>query len=167
VENKFISARHEWGDDFDFSAVDQAAMLIERYCRRWGRIFIHGKEKWGQVRCYVHIGGFNCLHTIIYPGYAYSQFPKWLWVFDIDYIRPLFRFLKITKITTYWQIFIYNRAYQKALKKFPHIKFEILVAADHKEIIKGSKKIIDEYRRLCHDREKAEEESDGDNGSDN
>lgn len=45
-----------------------------------------------------------------------------------------------------YQFFIYNRAYQNAIKKWPHIAIEILEDADYSELIKNYDKLVEQYR---------------------
>lgn len=125
---------HQWGDkNVDWNGIESAASYLGSYCRRWGRFGGQTKEKFGTVRFYAHFGSLS-LHTIIYPGYYYSQFPTWLWKLDIKFIGPILNKL-FGKIFFSWQKFIYNKAYQNALKKWPHLKEEILCCADHPEFI--------------------------------
>lgn len=127
---------HFWGDkDVDWKGIDNAAEYIHSYCRRWARMGGQSKEKYGTVRFYTHFGHLS-LHSFIYPDYVYSQFPKWLWTFDIDYISPVLQKL-VEPWFTKWQMFIYNRAYWNALRKWPHLRGEILSSADFLECIKG------------------------------
>ena len=84
------------------------------------------------------------LHSLIYPGYCYSQFPKWLWSFDIMYIRKYMpRF--IIKLVQYLQTPFYTLGYFIAMKKYPHIKDEIACDAQCPDLIIGGKKIHDKY----------------------
>lgn len=127
---------HQWGDPgVDWSGIGDAAEFISSYCKRQGLLGGQSKEKYGTVRFYAHFG-YLSLHSIIYPGYMYSQFPKWLWKMDIYYIGPFLRFF-FEKPFVWWQKKVYNRAYWKALKKWPHLRAEILCGADRPELIKG------------------------------
>ena len=128
---------HQWGEkDFDWGGLDDAINIIHGTCVRWGRLGGQAKEKFGQVRFYAGFG-YLSLHNLIYPGYVYSQFRNWLWRIDISYIGPAMRFV-FAKPWFWWQKMIYNYAYQKALKKHPHLRAEILWAADYPEFIKGA-----------------------------
>lgn len=128
---------HCWGDGFPyFGDVGEAADYIGTFCRRWGRICVtQTKEKYGTARVYCHIGYYS-LHGLIYPGYAYSQFPDWLWHLDCRVITKLMSFFRFDKIMVLWQKFIYRTAYKRALKKWPHIRNEILDCADFYEFLK-------------------------------
>lgn len=127
---------HRWGDnDVDWNGIESAAQYIHSFCTRWARMGGQSKEKYGTVRFYTHFG-YMSLHSLIYPNYVYSQFPKWLWVLDINYISPfLQKFIQPKFIK--WQMYIYNKAYWNALYKWPHLRAEILSSADFLEHIKG------------------------------
>lgn len=126
---------HSWGDEnVDWNGINDAAEYIGRFCRKWGRIGGQFKEKYGTVRFYATFGYLN-LHTLIYPGYVYSQFPSWLWSADLEYIGPFLRFF-LGKLFIRWQKYIYNKAYCRAVKQWPHLRGEILCCADYSEFIK-------------------------------
>ena len=133
---------HYWGDEgVDWDGINAAASFISQYCIRYGRLGGSAKEKYGTVRFSAHFGSLG-LHTLIYPGYAYNQFPDLLWHIDYKYISPFMSTL-FGRPFAKWQEFIYNRAYQKALKLWPHLRAEILVDADYVELIKGVTKTED------------------------
>ncbi len=128
---------HEWGEEnVDWEGINDCCNILHNICTRWGRFGGQTKEKYGTVRFYAHMGWLS-LHSLVYPGYVYSQFPNWLWSLDIYYIGPFLRFC-FEKIWVKWQAYIYNLAYQKCLKKYPHLRAEILCDADHLELIKGA-----------------------------
>jgi hypothetical protein len=133
---------HHWGDEnVDWGGIGECCDYFHKMSRRYGRLGGQIKEKYGTVRFYATFG-YLSLHTLLYPGYVSSQFPKWLWRADIYYIGPFLRFF-FEKIFVKWQIFIYSRMYQTAIKKWPHLRKEILCAADHPELIKGVTKKVD------------------------
>lgn len=128
---------HEWGEEgFDWHGLDDAGNIIGDFCHRWGRFGGQIKEKYGTLRFYAHFTGFD-LHMLFYPGYYYCQFPTWLWNLDWKLRKTIF--VPLHRPTTWWQTKVYNRAYQKALKKYPHLRKEILICADYPELIKGGK----------------------------
>jgi len=127
---------HSWDDPgVDWKGIDAAASYIGDFCRRWARLGGQTKEKFGQIRFYARFSNMS-LHGLIYPGYVYSQFPKWLWRTDISYITPVLEFL-FGKLFHKWQTFIYRQAYKRAVKKWPHLRKEILSAADQDQLLKG------------------------------
>jgi hypothetical protein len=129
---------HYWGDGFPyFEDVGEAAYYIGKFCRRWGRIPVSTtKEKYGTSRVYINGMGYACLHTLLYPGYVYSQMPDWLWTLDIHVFPKIFRAIGFRWLLEKWQIYIYRLAYKKAIKKFPHIREEILDGADYNELLR-------------------------------
>lgn len=113
--------------------LEQIAHEIGQYCRRYGRIQVtQTKEKYGSVRVYCGFGSYG-LHGLIYPGYAYSQFPKWLWNLDCTYGNYITRYFDT--IIVPWQKFIYRRAYWKQIKKYPHLFDEITGSMDWDDVL--------------------------------
>lgn len=125
---------HEWGEEnFDWKGLGEAEHIIITICRRYGRFGGSIKEKYGTIRFSPYMGQLS-LHSLIYPGYMWSQFPKWLWSADIWYIQPFLT--KVFGAPWFWyQRKVYNYAYQKAVRKYPHLIEEILVDADYPEYI--------------------------------
>lgn len=89
------------------------------------------------ARFYCYFG--LSLHHLVFPRhfvYKHPKFPNWLWKLDIYYISPILNKL----FGWFWyryQYWIYRKAYERAVKKFPHIKEEITCAADYPELLKG------------------------------
>lgn len=96
----------------------------------------YSKEKYGTVR-YSTGFGHASLHALLFPQYHWIRFPKWLNKLDMYLITPVLQFL-FGSLITWYQRKIYNRAYQNALKKWPHLRAEILVDADWLEYIDGA-----------------------------
>ena len=71
---------HVWGDkDVDWQGIDDAASYIGDGLRFWGRVSVSQyKEKYGTVRVYCSLGLWDW-HQLTHPGYAFNQWPKWLW----------------------------------------------------------------------------------------
>lgn len=113
--------------------------------RFWGRIGVDSKEKFGTARIYVTFWE-GTLHGMLYPGYCFSRFPKWLWSFDLLFIGPFLRWIRLQKLVYWYQIKIYSKAYSRAIKRFPKMKIELVVAADYEEFIKEHKAIMAMYR---------------------
>lgn len=139
---------HTWGDDWPYwEDLNRAIHFIWWVCTKIGRIGVHSKEKYGTHRMttYFWNGSF---HSLIYPGYCYSQFPQWLWTFDIYYITKFMQWLRFP----IWIVFQYQRcvfalAFYIAMKKHPHIADEIASDVDYYQGIIGGKKIHDKYWR--------------------
>jgi hypothetical protein len=115
---------HHWDDkDFDWKALYSAESYGAKFMKRWGRIGIHSKEKYGTIRWSVYFFD-GSLHSLIYPGYVYNQFPKWLWVLDCNrYLRFL------CPIICRYQAFIVRAAFKNMCNKWSHIVKEILCDA--------------------------------------
>lgn len=124
--------------------LDDIAMNIEMFCRKWGRFGGQSKEKYGTVRFYVHFVGLS-LHTLVYPGYVYIQFPKWLNRLDDRMITPILNFF-FGRIYRKYQVYIYNKAYQRMLKKYPNEQYAILSCADFPEYIYGAAEYLAKRR---------------------
>ena len=132
---------HNWGDGFEyFNDVGEAAYYIGNFLRKWGRVGVRDtKEKYGTVRVYLSLG-WRQLHCITHPGHCFSRYPDWLWHLDCLYLSKAVRLLNC--IVGPYHIWLYNKAYQNAIKKWPHIKEEILVMADFPELIDGNDEIM-------------------------
>ena len=128
-------AYHEWGDeDFDWAALNKAISTGTYLMKRFGRIGVHSKEKYGSARWSLYL--FNgTLHSLTHPGYVYSQYPKWLWSFDVTY-KPL-RFLKPIIIPI--QELTVKLTFLYLCKKFPHIIDEIIMDAPRELLSKDLK----------------------------
>jgi hypothetical protein len=113
---------HYWGDeDFDWDSLYKAERELNRIMKRYGRIGVHSKEKYGTLRFSIYFCN-GTLHSFTHPGYVYSQYPKWLWSFDImnkplKYIAPVIRF---------WQKLVFQYAFTTVCAKYPHIRKEII-----------------------------------------
>lgn len=128
---------HDWSEkDFDWKGLNDCLTILYRIARRYGRLGGDIKEKWGQARFYARFGHLS-LHTLVYPGYVYNQFPDWLWRLDCAIIGPSLRFL-FERLFARWQMKAYNTAYQRCLKKYPHLRAELLCGADWPELIRGA-----------------------------
>lgn len=126
--------RHYWGDEgVDWEGINDAAKFIHDYCVKYARLGGDYKEKYGRSMFYAKFG--LSLHKLFYPGHCFYRFPKWLIHFDICYFTPICDKLGITYLWCKWQSFIYRRAYQMAVKKWPHLKEEITCAADYPELL--------------------------------
>lgn len=113
---------HYWGDkDFDWDSLYAAINQIDKIMRKYGRIGVHSKEKYGTARWSIYLCN-NTLHSFTHPGYVYSQYPKWLWHFDLDY-EPL---KLISPLIRLWQKQIISYAFTEVCSKYPHIIDEII-----------------------------------------
>jgi len=126
---------HRWGDeDVDWEGIDRAAAFIGQNLRKWGRVNVSQyKEKWGTVRVYCYLG-LSSWHQLTHPGYAFNQWPLWLW-------RLSFRFhwilIPVNKIILPYHKWLYRFLYKKAIERYPHLRDEILDCADWDELLEG------------------------------
>jgi len=127
---------HSYGrwPDVRFYEVDLAAEYVGNFIARWGRISVHQtKEKFCTVRVYCHLG-WDTLHAIIWPRRMWVH-PLWPYRLDLLFCRCFQPILSL--ISDKLQPKIYRLAYKRAIKKWPHLKEEILCCADMGELLKG------------------------------
>lgn len=127
---------HNWGDDsknIDWKGIGEAANYLGENLTRWGRMSAHTKEKFGTVRCYVTFG-WHQLFSITHPGYCYSRYPNWLWHLDCQYISRIMWLVNWFVVP--YQKLLYTYFYGRALKKWPHLRSELLQGADCNELLR-------------------------------
>lgn len=113
----------------------QIASDIGNICAKWGRISVRDtKEKYNTVRVYCSFGIHN-LHSLLFPRYVYKHrlYPDWLWKLDCYYFSKVFNLFE--KIVIPYQKFVYNYAYWKYIKKYPHRFRAITGCMDYPEMI--------------------------------
>lgn len=125
-----LSPYHSWGDaDFDWKALDEASHYLEDKCRKWGRVGIWTKEKYGTLRVSTTCAfalEYDFLHSIVYPGHGYICWPKWFRCY-IDWpVGKTLRFLGVLKLFNKYQLWILKYFWLKAAKKWPQVRDEIL-----------------------------------------
>lgn len=133
---------HDWNSDWPyFGDVGEAAEYLGDFCKRWGRFRGQTKEKYGTVRFYATPNGIRSLLEITHPGYCSyipAGYPKWLISFDIFVIGHILtsKWLAPLQYLVYkYRCFIYKLAYKNAIKKWPHIRSEILSGAHALELL--------------------------------
>jgi hypothetical protein len=92
------------------------------------------KEKWGTVRVSCTFGWYS-LHDVVYPGYHFNQFPRWLQVLDYKVLSTFVQYA--SKLAEPYHRKVYRRAYENAVRKYPHHRTAILEWADWPELLKG------------------------------
>lgn len=115
---------HHWGDnDFDWKALYRAE---EEICNilKYGRVGVHSKEKYGTLRWSLYLFRGH-MHDLTHPGYVYSQYPKWLWSFDI--MNEPLAFLG--RPIRFWQQLVIEYAFHTVCARYPHIVKEIVCDA--------------------------------------
>lgn len=126
---------HKWGDkNVDWDGIEAAASFIGLRLRKWGRIHVSQyKEKWGEVRVYCSFGWYS-FHGITHPGHAFCRYPAWLWKINsgLGRVVCLLNWLVIP-----YQQWLYRRTYAQAVRRWPHLRAEILCCADWDELLKG------------------------------
>lgn len=128
---------HSWGDeDVDWKGINDAAGYIALWLRRWPRVGVRDfKEKYGTIRIYCSLG-WGSIHEIWKPGYVFNQYPfKWMRTLDVYLGRKIMHWLNFVVIPVHKQL--YRWRYKKAVKKWGHLRTEILCAADFPELLKG------------------------------
>lgn len=121
---------HNWGDDnVDWEGISKAAYYIGHICIRYGRIRITDmKEKYGTVRVYASFG-WHSLFSVYRPHYYFTtKYNRWMDKVPMGWMNWF---------VLPYQSVIYRLAYKKALKKWPHLRDEILDDADYPEYLKG------------------------------
>lgn len=121
---------HFWGDeDFDWKSLYAAERELNHIMKRYGRIGVHSKEKFGCLRFSIYFCD-GTLHSLTHPGYVRSMYPKELWKLDVKY-HPL---KLLTPIINFWQKLVLQYAFTVVCNKYPHIRDEIIEDAP-KEIL--------------------------------
>lgn len=127
---------HDWSDEnVDWNGINDAAGYIGYWLRKWVRMDVRDvKEKFGTVRVYCSFG-WSSIYSIYRPGYCW--YPEW-WPVKLDlwlgYDTPIFKWLN--KIIIPIQIRAYRWRYRNAVRKWPHLREEIMCCADHQELLK-------------------------------
>lgn len=120
---------HQWGDtDFDWKALDDASYYIQDNCRRYARLGLWTKEKYGTLRISDTCAYWNYwpIHSLFYPGHAYYRWNKRL-IGWMEYpLAEVFMFLRITRLVNWYQKAVLKFFWTRAAKKWPHISEEIL-----------------------------------------
>lgn len=126
---------HSWGEDnVDFEGINDAAEYIYMYLKRWKVPVRDYKEKYGTVRVYTGLQwerGWLFMH-LLKPNHVYYRFPRW--VRTVDYWIPCHWLNPLIRPFYCW---LYRRAYRNAIRKWPHLKKEILSGCDYWELLKG------------------------------
>jgi len=137
---------HYWGDDdFDWDSLYASINEATSIMKNFGRIGVHSKEKYGTARWNIYLCD-GTLHSFTHPGYVYSQFPKWLWKFDVTY-KPL-RF--IAPLIRLWQKQVVKFSFYYVCNKYPHIDREIVMFAPE-ELLPDKMRILRNsmWKKIC------------------
>lgn len=128
---------HQWGDEgIDWKGIGDAADWIGSNLRRWGRVSVScTKEKYGTARVYCSFGYYELIHGMGWPGYHYYRYPKWLMHLDHFLSFKLRLNWLVNKIMVPYQTRLYTYLYGRALRRWPHLRLEILCGADYSELL--------------------------------
>ena len=125
-----VGVYHEWGDqDFDWNALNEAEDYLVKNCRRWARMGVWTKEKYGTLRVSTtcaYFTEYNFLHTLFYPGYAYLRFPRWVNKYVDRPFGKCMKWLGIVWLLQKWQTAVLKFFWKRAAKKWPQVAEEIL-----------------------------------------
>ena len=122
-----------WDDDL-FNQVNDAAYEIGTFCAKWGRINVRQtKEKFGTVRVYCSLG-VDCFYGLLFPRHCWVK-PWWPYRLDLNISRWMMP--PINRLVFPWQKLIYRLAYKRALRKYPHLRDEIMCCADFYDLLYG------------------------------
>lgn len=130
-----------WGDErADWKGIEDAAEFLGLWFRDTARMpVMQWKEKFGGVRVYTGLG-WSQLHDVFYPGYHYIRWNKFFSWIDNTFFATfgpigLIGLINIIVLPVHKKL--YRWRYQKAVDKWPHLKLEILIDADHQELLDG------------------------------
>jgi replicative DNA helicase Mcm len=95
-----------------------------------------GKPVWcgNTARIYCSLGWYQ-FHNITHPRTVYNRYPKWLWELDCYYGTKIVPFL--FGWVVHYHAWLYRKVYSMAVKKYPHLREEILCCADYDELLEG------------------------------
>lgn len=128
---------HNWGaTNVDWKGLNDAAYFLGEFMRKWGRMGVHTKEKYGTVRASCMFG-WHSIHDLTHPGYAYIQYKRNGILWKLAYSRrvmPLI-FQVLNLVVRPYHVWLYRRAYRLAISKWPLLREEILLGADWSEYL--------------------------------
>ena len=126
-------ATHMWGSDFDFMSLNLACDFFASNLQKYGRIQITGcKEKYGTMRLewFFWDGHYQqFVHSAMYPGWLYIQYPRWMYKVDW-FITAIANKSGLSWCLSAYQRLVFNIVTVLAVKKWPHLKDEILEELD-------------------------------------
>ena len=121
---------HDWNDTlFDWIALDDACKYMEKQCRKYARLGIQTKEKWGVMRvdttC-AYFTEYDFIHHWFYPGHYFYRFPKWFRIYVDRPVGWIMGRLGVVRLLQWYQNKVLDYFWNKAAKKWSHISEEIL-----------------------------------------
>lgn len=130
---------HYWGDkDFDWAGLDTAIDYLNTNLLRYRVDVRQAKEKFGTARIYCSLG-LQWWPQLTHPGHVYNRWPRWLNF--VIYPKPWSPFawgLRAANIIIVpFHKWLYRYTYAQAIRRWPHLRKEILTAADWSDLLKG------------------------------
>ncbi|MGH7262227.1 MAG: hypothetical protein ACREI9_16445 [Nitrospiraceae bacterium] len=127
---------HKWGDTtVDWFGISAAAEFIGEGLRLW-RVDVHQyKEKYGTVRVYCILGLFSW-NQLTHPGYSYNKWPHFV-VYPGRYSLFRLGLWTLNLVVRPFHEYLYRYYYIEACRRWPHLRREILDAADYPELLEG------------------------------
>lgn len=121
---------HDWSDTtFDWKSLDSACKYLEKNCKRWSRLGIHTKEKYGTMRVSTTVAWFtehDFIHHFFYPGYCRYVWPRWFRKYVDWPVGKLMSILGVVNVIQWYQTKVLKFFWLRTAKKWPHIKNEIM-----------------------------------------
>lgn len=102
-----------------------AIYLHLKWCRRYGRIKMTGKEKWGMYRQELVQFWDGGLHYLICRSLVWIKYPFIYWRVD-PVVKVLTKYTGIRWLFRKWQKFVWNAATQILCKRYPNLVNELL-----------------------------------------
>ena len=131
---------HVWGDDnVDWKGIDDAASFIAHRLLFWRVDVNQWKEKFGTVRVYCYLG-LQWWQSLTHPGHVWHRWPNWLKFinYPMGWSKPFGWALRLVNyILVPFHMWLYRDTYRKAVQKWPHLRGEILTAADYPALLRG------------------------------
>lgn len=123
-----MSTYRIWGDSWPYwNDLQSAISHIQNICRKYGRINMGGKEKYGTFRD-EFVGLWDgTFHNLMYPNYHYIQYkrPSYYYRFDYPVVSKVSKMIGLQFIISKYQAAVYNYAIQSTVKKYPYLKAEL------------------------------------------
>ena len=136
---------HYWGDeDFDWNALNHCVHLYDHVLKKYGRMCVHTKEKYGSMRLQFVGMGWGGIYGFIKPGHLFFRWTSFKinktvtiegekHTYQQDFLMSLNEFTEtIAKYTGIrwlihkYQMFLFNMLTLYCVRKYPHIKDEIM-----------------------------------------
>lgn len=130
---------HDWNEDsFDWHSLGKACNFF-LYLRSIGRVQISStKEKYGTMRLeFLFWAGHyhEFMHSMIYPGRLFIKWPYLVRLIDMYVFTPIARYSGLCRLVTMYQRLVFNVLTIIAVKKWPHIRYEIMSELEFRDLL--------------------------------